>query len=318
MKAKTIIKLLKKWNDPFYLRDALIYKLIKIIYRKNNGFYVLNDKWDNLIILDACRYDSFKSFYLKRNIKGTLKSKISRGSHTITFLNENFKKDFYNDIVYITANPHVDIILKDKFHAIISVWKDGWDEKYHTVLPETMYEYTISTLFKYPDKRLIIHFMQPHYPYIGYKLGKERLTRFREKIIEKKNVKMMTKRKNKRLFSLYSLDFYGLISKEDHFKIYNKNLERAISVVEKLINMLPGRTIITSDHGESIGEFIHPLIPIRFYGHRVNLRLPILVKVPWLIIEPWEKESKKQKELEEKKLIFNKIQNIKDFLKIQL
>ncbi|MHA1284820.1 MAG: hypothetical protein ACTSQP_20145 [Promethearchaeota archaeon] len=315
MNINLIKKIIKNWKDPLFLRNIIVYKLIKIIYKKNNGFYLLNEKWDNLIILDACRYDSFKSFYLKRKIKGTLKCKISRGSHTNTFLRENFKKDFYDDIVYITANPYVDLLLKDKFHTIISVWKDGWDEKYHTVLPETMHEYTINALFKYPNKRLIIHFMQPHYPYIGYKLGKENLTRFREKMFKKKNVKMIKKRKNKHLFSIYTEDFYGVISKEDHFKIYNKNLERAISVIENLIDFLPGRTIISSDHGESIGEFVHPLIPVRFYGHMVNLRLPILVKVPWLIIEPWEKDSKKQKELEEKKLIFKKIQNIKVLLK---
>ncbi|MHA1250814.1 MAG: hypothetical protein ACTSRP_12550 [Candidatus Helarchaeota archaeon] len=312
MKIDTIKHLIHKWKDPFYIRDFFLFKLIQMIYRSNCEFFIFNEKWDNLIILDACRYDSFKSFYLKRNMKGTLKKKISCGSHTTTFLRENFKKEFYDDIVYITANPYVDILLKDRFHAIVSVWKNGWDEKNHTVLPKTMYEYIIDALFRYPDKRLIIHFMQPHYPYIGYKLGKERLMQLREKGFKREKVKMPKKRKNKRLFSLYSLDFYGMISKEDHLKIYNKNLEKAIPIIEKLIDILPGRTVITSDHGESIGDLIHPLIPIQFYGHNANLKLPVLITVPWLVIEPWEKEFKKQEELEEKELLIKKIQNIKN------
>ena len=68
--------------------------------------FILDEDWDNLIILDACRYDFFKEEIEKRQIDGYLKKVISRGSHTLNFLKENFTEDYYNDIVYITANPH--------------------------------------------------------------------------------------------------------------------------------------------------------------------------------------------------------------------
>ena len=41
-----------------------------ILYRRNKGSNFLDKEWDNLIILDACRYDSFKSLFLKRKILG--------------------------------------------------------------------------------------------------------------------------------------------------------------------------------------------------------------------------------------------------------
>jgi len=67
--------------------------------------------------------------------------------------------------------------------------------------------------------------------------------------------------------------------------------------VKKLVDILPGRTVVTADHGEAFGEKIHPLIPIRVYGYPSEIRIPTLVKVPWLIISPEEKEPKDPKDL---------------------
>ena len=164
--------------------------MLSIVFKKNTGIFILDEEWDNLIILDACRYDIFKQEINKIGLKGALRKVKSRGSHTTTFLSENFKKHHYPDIVYITANPYVDKLISHKVNKIISVWKLGWSKKHHTVLPETMYEYTLDTLNYYPEKRFIIHFIQPHYPYIGYNLGikaSEKLKNLSNKVKERKN-----------------------------------------------------------------------------------------------------------------------------------
>ena len=109
MRKKSFTKLIKNWNNLFFLRDAFINKIASIIYKRNKGIFLLDEPWDNLI-----RYDFFKEAYIKRNIKGILYEKKSRGSHTVSFLLENFRNIKYSDIVYITANPHVDLLLKDK------------------------------------------------------------------------------------------------------------------------------------------------------------------------------------------------------------
>ena len=48
----------------------------------------MKEDWDNLIVLDACRYDMFKEI---NTIKGNLERGISRGSATSQFLIENFE-----------------------------------------------------------------------------------------------------------------------------------------------------------------------------------------------------------------------------------
>lgn len=309
MKKKSFKKLIKNWNNLFFLRDAFINKIASIIYKRNKGIFLLNEPWDNLIILDACRYDFFKEAYIKRNIKGILYEKKSRGSHTVSFLLENFRNMKYSDIVYITANPHVDLLLKDKFHKIISVWKDGWDEKEKTVLPKTMFEYALEAKMNYPKKKLIIHFMQPHYPYIGYKFGHNTIEKLRKPQQNRKS--FMKRRKNNSFLTLYSAKIYSSIEKKTHIRVYKANLELALDYVEKLIETLPGTIIITSDHGEAFGERIFPFLPFKLFGHHRRFKIPILLKIPWLKFKSPYESARFSSDIVERLKIRNKVQNFK-------
>jgi hypothetical protein len=47
---------------------------------------------------------------------------------------------------------------------------------------------------------------------------------------------------------------------------------------------LQGKTVVTADHGQMIGERSAPL-PVTDYGHPPGLYTEQLVKVPWLIYE---------------------------------
>jgi len=300
-KPSFLIKILKNWRNIFFLRDVFIYKITPLLYKKNNGFYLLKEKWDNLIILDACRYDIFKEVLEEFELPGKLEKKISRGTHTYEFLCENFKKFNLNNIIYITANPYVNKYFSDCFYKIVSVWKDNWDDKYHTVLPESMYEQTLDVLVRYSNKKLIIHFMQPHYPYIGYKITEDSL-----KTLKKSRKKEF--RKN--FFHIYSGKIYRLIDKKEHLKIYKENLINVLRIVKKLINELPGITVITSDHGEAFGEKIFPLMPFRYYGHHDKLRIRSLIEVPWFVIELKDKNLSMDYK-KERKLILNSIEELK-------
>ena len=279
--------------------------LVPLLFRKNDGTYILEEDWDNLIILDDCRYDFFEKIYREMGItKGRLEYRYSRGTTTEEFLIENFGLGMFEDIVYITANPMVDKVLKGKFYKIISAWKEvtyaqegkGKDFSYHflrayTVPPSVVYKLTLKALRKYPDKRLIIHFLQPHCPYPnGTGIYKE--------------VKVFG---SKRPMLKYKIDeneyVYWQYYRIKPIKInkllegYIENLRHVMPYVKKLIDILPGRTIVTADHGEGLGERIHPLIPVKFYGHHARVRIPALTKVPWLIVE--EKDKDKRIKIEE-------------------
>ena len=215
----------------------------------------------------------------KIDLNGRLEYRISRGSHTVEFLLENFGKGYFPDIIYVTANPYVDLLLKNRFYKIISVWKDGWDEELGTVHPREVYRYALNALVKYPNKKFIMHFMQPHYPFITVKdINTTGIRRLREyalggKISRSTNI------------NIWTLVAKGKVPLDYAIMKYKENLEIALKYVAKLINHLHGKIIVTSDHGEGFGEKIHPLIPKRIYGHVANVRIEPLVKVPWYIIE---------------------------------
>ncbi len=260
----------KNWKDKFFWQSVLIYMilphLLKIFY-KNNGIYVMDEDWDNLIILDCCRYDTFVK------VSGIeCEFRISRGSCTKEFLIENFHGKKYLDTIYITANPFVDKYVKDCFYKVISVWKTDWNEKYHTVLPQSVVKRALETEKKYPDKRLIIHFMQPHIPFIknpelnilgwGEKSTFKILNRnLNEKGVIPSNPWKEVGRGNIDLATVY--------------KAYERNLEAVLPYAFKLAYKLNGKTVITSDHGQALNDRLWPL-PIKIIDHPCSIYIPSL------------------------------------------
>ena len=63
-------------------------------------------------------------------------------------------------------------------------------------------------------------------------------------------------------------------------KSYIANLEYVEAEIESLIKKLPGKTVITADHGENLGDRV---FGIRFYSHRFHT--PQCRLVPWLELD---------------------------------
>ena len=95
---------------------------------------VMDEEWDHLLILDACRYDIFRE---ENWLSGRLEHRISKGSVTGEFVTKNFDAT-YPDTVYITANPHASRLIGDRFHDFFHVWQTHWDDDLNTVPPNKM------------------------------------------------------------------------------------------------------------------------------------------------------------------------------------
>jgi len=297
-------KIIEEWKKKIIQRV-----LLPLFFRNNDGIYILEEEWDNLIILDACRFDSFKKEIKNWQIEGRLEYRISRATNTPLFLIENFRDKRFEskckNIVYVTANPYVNTHLKGKFYKIIPVWDFGWDEKLRTVPPSPVYETALEAVEKYQGKQFIIHFMQPHYPFIKLKISDTSFIRLREKALSGTSKTSGV--------NVWDLLAKGKISISKVISGYMENLRIAMPYVEKLCNTLPGKTIITSDHGEAFGEKIHPLIPLRIYGHPYGqIRIESLVKVPWFIC----KEAGSLKKVK-KELIKIKVKRLKTKMKLK-
>jgi hypothetical protein len=250
-----------------------------------NGLEILEEDWDNLIILDACRYDIFREVADK--LPGELEKRESKAGDTNEFLRHTFKNRNLQDTIYITGNPqlyrhreeiNVDFFLQEQ------VWVDNWAENHRTIMPDVMTEQTLTTAESYPHKRIISHYLQPHAPYIG-PTGRELPSDYLN------------------FWESYTSGEFN-IDLETAKRAYRENVEITIPHIKRLFDNLQGKTIVTADHGELLGEKDRP-IPIRRYGHDACTYLSPLVEVPWLVYKNGERkeitsEDNRQKENDEK------------------
>jgi len=271
----------------YYWRRWFLEKLLSG-RRVKEAFKVLDEEWDVLIVLDACRYDVFSRLYGRYGLKGRLEKRVSLGGGTIGWLLGNFGNCECGDVVYVTANPFVDIYVKRRFGKIVSVWKYGWDEEIGTVLPQTMYKYSLYALSRYQGRRFIFHFMQPHAPYVGVGGRDPILDRIRRRALRGKSWRAPVRVKRHPTI-VYLGSIYSSLSDEEMKIGYLRNLHITLPYVKRLVDVSPGKVVVTSDHGEIMGERVHPLLPFRAYGHNTYFRSDVAIEVPWLVVGEGDK-----------------------------
>lgn len=230
---------------------------------------VIDRDWDILIILDGCRFDLFEETH---DLEGSLQPAISPASCTREWLKESFPNE-YPDTVYVSANPQTQIHgVEDRFFKSVRVWDECWSEEVNTALPEGVASKASDIGAEYPNKRLIVHFVQPHYPFIGTlgqrieHRGFHKKAREGEAVEENVGLTVWDRLKN------------GQLTRETVWQAYRENLEQTLPYISDLVNELEGKPVISSDHGNALGEW-------NIYGHPCGLYHPSLVKVPWFEID---------------------------------
>lgn len=268
----------------------------------NQSEKIIKGRWKYLFVLDACRYDYFEMIC---GMKGELKRAHSpafkgKGAPTSVWYRNIFQSRF-DDVIHISSHPRVNSKMEvegfngsEHFHRVIDLWDTEWDERFGTVLPEAVTKRAREVIEDSPDKRFIIHYMQPHTPYLSLDppaVKKKREPGSRESISRRiRNKTVSIARKiigDKRAVGL--MDILGLpplspmddalrkVGKKGVKKAYRKNVERVMGCVKDLSRDLNGVKVITSDHGELLGERGR-------FGHDFD-EMPELALVPWFEIK---------------------------------
>jgi len=266
-------------KDSVHTKVGLGLKKFYFTNRYGEPADIVNKEWDNLIILDACRYDIFKSYNI---FDGELTPVISKGSNSREFMSGNFDQRKLYDTVYVTANSNIDHMdCEENFYTVLKTYIDGTGG----LFPEAVYKKAVQAHSDHPEKRLIVHFMQPHAPYIGEK-AKAMEKKLRDVDLALKKVEEMDEK------LVGNTEYYigvnemrqaineGYADREDLMELYRENLQIVLERVGKLVQKLDGKTVITSDHGELLGErqYFSPCE----YGHPRGIYVPKLRIVPWL------------------------------------
>lgn len=249
----------KKRFDIFY--KAFLYLIFR--FKTHEGFKVMEEEWDNLIVLDSCRYDVFEEVNF---IPGELEKKTSSGTTTIQWLNQNFTEK-YDDLAYLSTvnfvhpekSSEANYQLKpfnasDHFTVIENIIEgDGIEKGKHLDARETT-EKAIEFAKKHREKRKIIHYTPPHLPFITSKYVEEH---------------------NYDTYEQYLREGYKW---EKLKKEYRETVRKTLEEVEKLVEELDGKTVITADHGEAHNEHY-----VKNHPHSIYIRP--LIEVPWLEVK---------------------------------
>lgn len=227
----------------------------------------MNADWDTLILLDSCRYTDFAAAW---EDDGKLSSRTSPGSESWEFMQAEFVGEQHHDTVYVTANPYTGNLEPGIFHTVDPVYQN-YDR--FIIEPEPVAQAARQAHERYPDKRIIVHFMQPHQPYIGsFGQTLPHSSEFGETI----------------WMVVRDLSMEPTI--EDVRRAYRENLSIVTEHAMDLYEEITGKVIISADHGELLGERLRP-IPVRDYGHHPSLHVPELITVPWLELPHQERRS---------------------------
>lgn len=247
----------------------------------NKGDPVWDDNWDVLCILDACRHETFEQMF-----GGTydIGSRTSVGANSSEWMRRTFREEYasiIDDTAYVSGNPfsNYDENTPHAPETLSNVWENSWDEDIGTIHPQPLIDEAIRIQRNKNPNRIIIHFMQPHFPSVPENIG--------EGIHSPHAIKTDGSKSAMELLRYNQLDYAEVVD------AYEKNLVYVMEEIERtLLGNIDGKVAFSADHGEMIGEY-------GIHGHFKSLPFESVRKVPWATVtsednemyEPPEKQS---------------------------
>lgn len=213
----------------------------KYIWNKLYSQPVFGFEWDVCIILDACRTDLAKKASAERDWLDEPDEIWSVGSNTPSWYEETIRMAKESDIketALVSGNPHSTTAKDAPWKIFDEVWRYGFNEDFGTVPPRPVTDRAIKVWQDYSPRRLLVHYMQPHLPPVHTKradIGWDQDTaEWDDPWIQASN---------------------GALSVRFVRNLYEGNINPVLDDIEILLeNIQANRVIITSDHGNYIGE----------------------------------------------------------------
>ena len=266
-------ELKNKLSNPRWRRKRIHHRINGPIQYKLHGPGIdyANSDWDTLIILDACRADLFEEVTsIKRWDEY---DRVNSGSGATPTWFERKWNNKYGDIVYVAGTPIVSRCAPKSWYSVVECWQNAVNEDLNGPDPKVVTNSAIKTHREFPNKRVVVHYQQPHYPFL---LDPDlHFTEFA-------GTKQWDVNSDPRAANVWEALRSGIVSKKRVWNGYKRNLEYVLEEVDKLLGKINGKVVVSSDHGNLIGEITYP-VPFREYGHPQHLSQPSLTSVPYAV-----------------------------------
>lgn len=263
------------------------------LYQLNRPFdrrrAIWADEWDVCLVLDSCRADLYAEVAAEYEwLPDRVSVERSVGSASPEWISETFAPEYHDDMRqtgYVTANPfsgksgdELDIMNSEVYPLadaplayLDEVWRDQWpaSPELPTVAPETVTERALwawANRDRWGIDRLLVHYMQPHIPFRSRPEWCEGwdLDGFGTGGGHGKNDWHMVRD--------------GELDADEFWAAYRDNLRWVLGEVERWRELTDASILVTSDHGNGMGEW-------GIWGHPPRNAAPALRKVPWVRLE---------------------------------
>jgi hypothetical protein len=296
-------------QGPYYaaktgLQEAALKALNPVAQRKATPIWASDA--DIILVLDSCRYDLWKDVVGADNslvqtmaeysdgmqLPQNTESRWSVGSASPQWISETFApqyKPHWKKAGYVTGNAfsgkQPGTHRSDAVYPLRGLdlayldepWTVAWDTgSLEMVEPEVL---TDRGLWAWQRKdelgidRLVVHYMQPHVPFRSqpeWNDGWDSKTTFGTESDATKKSEWKKLRD-------------GEIGETEFWEAYRDNLIYVLEEVSRWLNGTNANILITSDHGNAMGEFGQ-------WGHPPGHANPYIRKVPWVEVKGQKRE----------------------------
>ena len=220
--------------------------------------------WDTLVILDACRVDLLREVATEYPFVGPVDSFESVGSMSEEWMAKTFTEEYAEEMrrtAYVTSNVFSERVLSaESFLTLDEVWRYAWDDELGIVPPRPVTDRAIATAREYEPDRLIVHYMQPHHPFVAGDVAEK----FAADPFGREDETTVVDGLRK-----------GRISHGAFWEAYRENLRLVLDDVALFLSNHDAETVvITADHGDALGEW-------GIYDHPAGCLHPVVKNVPW-------------------------------------
>jgi len=237
------------------------------------GTPVYEEDWDAMIVLDACRTDLMQEVSEDYDFVNTdFGTFYSLAGASDEWMDRNFSDEYSDekaDTLMVTGNGFSEEHLEaGDFLHLEEAWRYAHDPEKGAVMPGPITDSAINLSRQHDADRIIVHYMQPHYPFldnpdVGTDIDPARWG-------ENDNSK-----------DPWDEILTGETTREEVWPMYRSNLETVMNEVEILLNNMDAeKTVVTADHGNALGRLNREDMGV--HGHERKIAVDALREVPWI------------------------------------